>query len=643
MTAIRNVVLCEQPQQVTLLENNVDTAIIALNLVSSYELERIGIPHTKISDLYRHEELWQQYRELTCSTLELTKLLDSFLWDVDPYFRDNSYPIFDFIHYPIKIWSDYIRYCIFLLDRIVERFPNASIHCLNKGEIKFDENLVVCSNFSALSWVVSVVETEKHLTVCRQYNVESFGDRESASWNTFQFGQIIRKRITLGANYLRFISSVAGEAFLKAQRICRNRGNSESDQVTVVSVGCKEIKALRSELLTRNVTVLEYAGSLVPLYKPEPYPFSKGLSDHINKSKLFSELNTYLQINYSELMTLLIGKLTDSLEHQKKLHVDANRYFDRKKVDIVFFESHGPFHPYNMALLNICRKREIPSVCWMHGGYGANYSLPGFDVVDYRLGRNHFVYGQAVKDVVESSHSTIKLLGIEDTKCYVAGSPYFEKKYRRLNNNNSSREKLHILFVIGNYFRFNQFYFGYNRPYAEMCNWEENKAILDVLIQFQDRYSIVVKDYPNSPEHTRVFQHFLKDRGGARIKVVSNEKSFAELNIEADIHIFTWVSTTFIESLYTDSDICLLDNSDISKEAREILEQNILFSEKPLEFVTMLKHYLEIGIRHRHNKSTLRRYFADSGNQSTRLTHIVDGIQSVREEMDTHKKRVRTI
>ena len=38
----------------------------------------------------------------------------------------------------------------------------------------------------------------------------------------------------------------------------------------------------------------------------------------------------------------------------------------------------------------------------MHGGYGANYSLPGYDITDYRLSDNHFVYGQAVKRLLTS-------------------------------------------------------------------------------------------------------------------------------------------------------------------------------------------------------------------------------------------------
>ena len=58
-----------------------------------------------------------------------------------------------------------------------------------------------------------------------------------------------------------------------------------------------------------------------------------------------------------------------------------------------------------------------------------------------------------------------------------------------------SKNKKIILFSIGNNHRFNNFYFGHNKAYSELCNWEENKAIIKLLINYQEKYHIVIKDY----------------------------------------------------------------------------------------------------------------------------------------------------
>ena len=73
----------------------------------------------------------------------------------------------------------------------------------------------------------------------------------------------------------------------------------------------------------------------------------------------------------------------------------------------------------------------------MHGGYGANYSLYGYMASDYRLAKQHLVYGRAVSNLLESKKCVTNLLGMHGLKSHVVGTPYFERLYRNYKKPNN--------------------------------------------------------------------------------------------------------------------------------------------------------------------------------------------------------------
>ena len=49
---------------------------------------------------------------------------------------------------------------------------------------------------------------------------------------------------------------------------------------------------------------------------------------------------------------------------------------------------------------NVAKVLKLPYVTWTHGGHN-HYSLPGWDVTDYRLCQNHISYGIHLKEILK--------------------------------------------------------------------------------------------------------------------------------------------------------------------------------------------------------------------------------------------------
>jgi len=607
---MKELMICEFPWQVDLIEQslNANTIVMALNPSSAYALEKRGIPFSDARSYYSHQDLWAQYPVHTRRTIQLTDRLDEIVWQVDSRFRENGLRCFDSLFYTVKIAVDQVVYLLHVFSRLLSTHAIGKVACLELRGPYWDDLVLYKGNFSLASFVLTLLaDQHKFQLEYVPYPAGHCPDSRTIR-SSFSFGQptirgLLRYGVTL-RDKLVGIRDWWG----------RPRAN-------LLSVTCRELEALRDPLRKSGVRVSTYRDGVTYTAREHDYPCADEIMAIMARDTTVRSLLAHDGVDLFPLISKTIRRLLNNFERLFAVFRDVTATFAGNRIDAVFLASLTPFHMPNIFVAHLCKARNIPCYCWMHGGYGAYYSLPGYDVVDFRLGKRHCVYGQANRDLLESNRCVTRQLGFTNQDVHVTGSPFLEQRYGNYVRPDNVKKK--ILFTIGNYYVHNAFYFGYNRPYAEFCNWDEHKAIIRALAKHQNEYDIVIKDYPASPMRS-TWESLLADVGGNRVKVITDGTRYQDVLTSSDLHIFSWISTTFMESLLTDADMFLLDTSDITVEADACLRESIGFSSDTDEFIARLDAYLTAGKFYTQTKDRLRVYFMDYGNRGRRHEVVSD-------------------
>ena len=601
---MNELVFCEFPWQVELIEHDMtgNELVVALNPASAYALERRGIPFSEIRRHYSHEELWAQYTGITQRTLCLTERLDDIVRQADSRFRENGLRCFDFLAYTIKIAVDQVTYFLHVFSRLLSQQAISKVKCLELKGPYWDDLVLYQENFSLASFALALLKDQyKFQLDYLQYPPAHCPDGK-VGHSPFSFGQPKVRVLVRRAMQLR-------------DRLLGIRDACSRSRVNILSVSCRELETLRDPLRKQGIRLLTYHDGIGYTACEGDYLHAEEIVTIMTQDKTFRSLLDRDGIDLFPLIVQTIKRLLNNFEGMLAGYRKAVAAFEGQRIDAVFLTSFTPFYMPNIFVAHLCETRKIPLYCWMHGGYGAYYSLPGYDTVDFRLGKRHCVYGPANKALLESDRCVIHRLGFTNHSVHVVGSPLLEKRYERYVRPGNRKKR--ILLTIGNYYAHNSFYFGYNRPYAEFCNWDEHRVIIRTLVKHQERYDIIIKDYPGSPMRT-TWGSLLTDLHGDRIAVVTGGVRYEDVLKSSDLHIFSWVSTTFMESLLTDADMFLLDQSDLTPEAEACLREDIGFSTDIAEFVAKLDTYLEAGRFYTQKKDRLRSFFMDHPNRGKR-------------------------
>ena len=92
-------------------EKFINDVIISLHLETSYLLMRNNIRYFETFEFCKHDELWKKYKDITKNSLNIAKVLDDTLWEIDERFRKYAdciqkttphYDKFDLLHYAIS-------------------------------------------------------------------------------------------------------------------------------------------------------------------------------------------------------------------------------------------------------------------------------------------------------------------------------------------------------------------------------------------------------------------------------------------------------------------------------------------------------------------------------------------------------------
>lgn len=583
---------------------------MAFSPAAAYALERKGVEYSDVRRYYSHNELWNQYPAITKRAVTLSRRLDELLYGIDDNYKREEFDIFNYFLFALKISLDQLIYFVYVLKKVLASTGATSIRCATPCDPVLDREGLYEDGFSLLGLVACLMKDAYGFKI--EFMKPSYDNKNSAvTSSSFSFGQPWLK-----AKLKRPAKKIIGMAYNLKNRI------SSGGKVSLLSVDCAELNSLTPDFRKAGWEVLNYYDDIDDII----YQHSTELEAVITNDIEVRELLKYEGVDLFPVISRNIFFLVASLGGIYEGYKRARRFLDSNAIDAAFLLTVAPFYPVYVFIANLCAKRGIPLFIWMHGGFGAYYSLPGYDVVDFRLGKFYCAYGSVIKDTLYSSGCVNRTIGNEPLEVFVAGSPFLEKKYK--NYKRLSNSKKEIMLVIGNYYKYNTFYFGYNRPYAEFCNWDEHKAIIRLLVKYQKKYNITVKDYPAS-NMTPLWDALLADLGGSDIKVVSHEKSFKDLLMNSDLNIFTWVSTTFFESLFSDADCFLLDNSDITDEALSLLGRYTGFSNDREKFLNMLDAYLDKGEFYKQEKTVLREHFLDLNNKDNRSDAVMKIVNDV--------------
>lgn len=568
-----------------------DTLFLATTPVVRDRLDELDWPAIDSRELIPDDDLWLQYPGTNRYTDDFCHVLTRALKEVDPEFPLNEFPVFRYLSYPIKICVDQLLVYALQLTRAIRPGLEA-IHCSDVSVPLVDDLFLFHTETSVFRGIAEQV-AEIHSVSLKVYPSSAQNmAREATPSGSFSFGQPVRRALgRLRRGFKAFGKHPAGVRKLR-----------------ILSIGCHEIASMRAELAAVGVQVVDYPDEHADLTIKSEYPL---LEEVVRRAGQLYRERPCLVLEGVDLLQPMLAVVRSMLRALPTLRVRFERarsYFASRSFDAIFVQTLAPFYT-PPVIAHALRAGKEPIVCWMHGGYGAYPSLPGYDVTDYALTRNHVVYGQAVKDAILDPECILHKTSPDATyNLLVAGSPRFHKVYAdaRL----PERSKKRIMLSIGGLCQYNQFYLGYDRPDTHFWNYDEHRAIIKVLAEFEDKYEIIIKDYPSN-NMKGTWLSMLARLGSKQIRVVTDEMGFDAALLTSDLNIFSWVSTTFIQALYTSADIFLLDRSRMTEPARALLNTHIAFSSDSEIFSNRLRDYLARGAFHTQDKLPLQDYFVN--------------------------------
>ena len=140
------VVIVEFPWQAEKISSNKlykNDVIISVDPESSYIFKKGNYKYYEGYQFCDHESLWRKYKNITDISLNITKILDKYLWKVDPKFKELNWNFFNDYHYILKTSYDMIYYYIELMTNVIERFHPQEIIVASSDDFKLDHNLLI--------------------------------------------------------------------------------------------------------------------------------------------------------------------------------------------------------------------------------------------------------------------------------------------------------------------------------------------------------------------------------------------------------------------------------------------------------------------------------------------------------------------
>jgi hypothetical protein len=560
--------------------------VLAINQDVIELCEEKSIPCVDIEKLFHSSEFFESYELFTDLVWKIERSIKIRLQKT---LNNGSDEVFEWFSYPLKQLIDQIIFNKRLLEKSLSYYSINKIVVREDVNLNFTNYLLVDANVSLLSLVAKDVAHNNGTIIDKTYTYTANSNNRDNSY--FSFGQVegsilkfkatnqyryIKPKLIMLRSFLRllkFLFSLSFLFFIKIFSINKN---------FFLSVGCRDLDSISSHFKSHNVKVLKL--------NTEHYLRVNAKKSVKFGRKIINDDFIYENFNFRDYLVQFTGLVllnTKRLLYKKRF---ALRIFSYLKPSCIFVQTLTSFNVNSMIMNSIANDINVEVYCWMHGGYGGYSSLAGFDVTDYRFTKNHIVYGEAAKDSITSKKSILKLIYPDvDFNVLILGAPYIESLYSEKETLQKSKKK--IVFSLPGVFNPNNFYFGYNRPHAYLNWWNQLKKVIIALSKYEDNFDIVIKDYSYSPQKYRI-EKLLKKLGKNKMLYLSSEQSYKDTILDADILIYPWVSTSFIEGLQTKAEILIFDDSDMIPKTETMLNNCPVFETSVDQFIIEMHNYL---------------------------------------------------
>ena len=586
--------------------------IISLDPEISYFLKNNKISYFETYEFCNHKELWGKYKDITNQTIKIAEVLDETLWKVDERFKNLNWKLFNDYHYVFKISFDQLFYYSELITKLVEKFKPEEIVVADTGGIVLDEYYLINSQISIIKYLLKKINnssTAIKITFVKvnKNEISKFSILKNYKGNTLLSIKVYKKKIKNIINKINF--SIINYLY----------------KPKYLSIGCIEIESYKRLYPNKSKMFINYKNDIFIKRFKNNYIFFEQFIYYLKNRTNFFNLIKNKSISFELIFYEILLQFTKQLDFLIKEHYKAKKVMLKLKPTCVIFQSMAPFYLSNILYRKNCIDLKIPFITWSHGGYGLTYSIAPYDPTDFRFCKNHIAYGDYLKDLVMDDKCILKKLNLnKNQKIFPVGSFRFD--YDNKVKNKEKNIKPTILFMMGFNYKKNNFYFGRNREKRETILWELIYEILFLLKKYQNKYNIIFKDYPEGRKS--LWKKILKDINADKILYISDEYTVNDLLRKSDLNILPWISSTFFEALYFDSDMFVIEEDVFEKAFEEKLKGEIFYFENIKNFKNNLEKYLDDGIFYKYKKNQSKKYLLNfgAGKKDLLLKDALDNI-----------------
>ena len=141
-------------------EKFIDDVIISLHHETSYLLMRNNIRYFETFEFCKHDELWKKYKDITKNSLNIAKVLDDTLWEIDERFRKLKWNFFNDYHYALKVSYDQLYYYSELIYQLINKYNPSEIWTVDSAEIKINSDCLISREVSILKFLLKSIESK---------------------------------------------------------------------------------------------------------------------------------------------------------------------------------------------------------------------------------------------------------------------------------------------------------------------------------------------------------------------------------------------------------------------------------------------------------------------------------------------------
>lgn len=526
-------------------ENSINTCIVALRPVVSYELDKLQCPYKTIRDYGASEERCDMGLKNFRLVHEISESLDQIM---SPHLKNPAIKPGHYSFFYLKILFDVIMTKIHLLKLIISKEAADEI-------ITFTHQTKIPSKIYPFNEDESVFA---YLLKLPGWNIQvriiaSEIPEKNVQTNTQNSeGLLFRHKLFAKLKEIDFIFNL-GIVFRKRgitqTLFCLKKAipSKNKNHLVIFGSGYNWDYALPELVKSGSYTILR----LNDVKKTEELFLHR--REQIRKNVLesnsifgISRYTKFCGIDFYEFASEKIISILSQVVSESEIYYNVSQAFFKEKQVKGLLVSLQATHEYR-AVIQAAKDLEIPVMSWQHGGCGYSYH-PMIVEAEFRDSDIHLVFGDEVK---KSHMNTCLTANYICPEMVVIGSSGFDEEFSSIQKSEKTKNIKKVILYITEKFEFNLYYNSIPRDSTEICDifWDIQSKFLNFVADNQD-YEFIFKFHP-AESNGEPGKSYAKDKNIKNIRFIVNERTIQELLPSADVIIIDFPATCILEVLLT--------------------------------------------------------------------------------------------